>query len=269
MRVPNTDLFKFLFSFNFASLKYFYYFIKDSFYNCFLTKEAYLFNKQVGWNYNFLILYNFLKNIIIFIWEQLTTYIPFLKVIDWLFDFLKTCLDYLKAMIEDLKKIFENIPKILKSEDLLTTTLIAGGSIALAPVIVGFIGAGIGFFTPVPGGTIVGGTLGKQFGDFITDAVTKTAEIAKTSALYVIKVLFMVFNFVFKIMLIIGKFLITFVLKMLDIFYVFLKIWFHIIKNVLFIVKIFIIFIIFINNLYCDETTEDPLINSIRKGIRK
>jgi hypothetical protein len=269
MRVPNTDLFNFLFSFNFASLKYLYYFIKDSFYNCFLTKEAFLFNKQVGWNYNFLTLYNFLKDIFIFIWEQLTNYIPVLKAFEWLYDFLITCLNILKGIIKELEEFFKTIPEILNKEKLfITITAVISGYSIIQLLAVGG-GALVGFFAGGPGGAVVGGTAAGKLADSIVESLNKAAELTKTCALYVIKVLFMVFNFIFKIMLIIGKFLITFVLKFLDIFYVFLKIWYRFIRIFLFIIKAFIIIIYLIAYLVCDETTEDPLINSIRKELYK
>jgi len=269
MRVLNIDCWNYLFSFNFTSLKYLYYFIKDSFYNCFLTKEGFLYSKQVGWNFNFLNIFNFLKTIVIFIWEQLTKYIPFLEVFNWLYDFLKTCLDYLKGMIEDLKKFFKSIPSVLKSDTLLISATVAAGSFSIiqgAGIILGGIGGGI---AGGPGGAVAGADLGDRISKKISDSCQSIAEVAKTSALYVIKVIFMVFNFIFKIMLIIGKSLITIVLKFLDIFYVFLKIWYRFIRIFLFIIKAFIIIITLIAFLVCDETMEDPLINSIRKELYK
>ncbi len=269
MRVFNIDCWNYLFSFNFASIKYLYYFIKDSFYNLFLTKQGFLFSKEVGWNFNFLNIFNFLKTIVIFIWEQLTKYIPFLEVFNWLYVFLKACLDILKGIIKELEEFFKTIPEILNKEKLfITITVIISGYSIIQLLAIGG-GSLVGFFAGGPGGAVVGGTAAGKLADSIVESLNKAAELTKTCALYVIKVLFMVFNFIFKIMLIIGKSLITIVLKFLDIFYLFLKIWYRFIKIFLFIIKAFIIIIYLIMFIYCDDTTEDPLIKTIRKELYK
>jgi hypothetical protein len=269
MRVPNIDLFNYLFSFNFASLKYLFYFIKDLFYNCFLTKEGFLYSKQVGWNFNFLNMFNFLKTIVIFIWEQLTKYIPFLEVFEWLFVFLKICLDYFKKMMDELKHIFMKVPEILVSKSLLTTAAVSTAGYSCLKILSMGAGAALAGFATDGAATNIGAEGGKKVYEFFADTSEKTATAIEKAVMYTIKVLFMVISFTFKIMLIIGKSLITIVLKFLDIFYLFLKIWYRFIRIFLFIVKAFIIIIYLIMFIYCDDTTEDPLIKTIRKELYK
>ncbi|WP_284928469.1 hypothetical protein [Candidatus Phytoplasma sp. AldY-WA1] len=214
-------------------------------------------------------MFNFLKTIVIFIWEQLTKYIPFLQVFEWLFVFLKTCLDYFKEMMDSLKHIFMKVPEILSSKALLTTAAVATAGYSVIKVICVGGGALIGAGVSGGAGAGAGAETGKRIVNFFSDTAEKTSTAIEKAVMYTIKVLFMVINFVFKIMLVIGKSLITIVLKFLDIFYVFLKIWYRFIRIFLFIIKAFIIIIYLITYLVCDETTEDPLINSIRKELYK
>ncbi|WEK82111.1 MAG: hypothetical protein PR2021_0370 [Candidatus Phytoplasma pruni] len=88
-----------LVSFNFKALFYLFY---DFFYNIFFTKSTFLFGFNVGWNTNFLNIFNFIKMIVIFIWEKLTTLIYPLKLFSSLFGFLMEGLNFFKDIFEKL-----------------------------------------------------------------------------------------------------------------------------------------------------------------------
>ncbi|WP_414757042.1 hypothetical protein [Candidatus Phytoplasma asteris] len=108
---------KMIFSFNFLKyLKYlisfdfkdFFYLLYSIFYSIFFTKSSFLFGFNVGWNINFINIYNVIKTIFIFMWEQLTTLIYPLKLFSSLFDFL---MQILKIFID----VFGSIIGYIKS----------------------------------------------------------------------------------------------------------------------------------------------------------
>ncbi|WEK82594.1 MAG: hypothetical protein PR2021_5290 [Candidatus Phytoplasma pruni] len=90
-----------LVSFNFKAL---FYLLYNFFYSIFFTKSSFLFGFNVGWNINFLNIFNFIKMIVIFIWEKLTTLIYPLKLFSFLFDFL---IEGIKIFISINKKLLE------------------------------------------------------------------------------------------------------------------------------------------------------------------
>ncbi|XXP77479.1 MAG: hypothetical protein AB3N34_00860 [Lettuce witches'-broom phytoplasma] len=53
------------------NLKDLFYLFYNFFYSVFFTKTAFFFGYEVGWNINFLNVFNFIKMIFIFIWEKL------------------------------------------------------------------------------------------------------------------------------------------------------------------------------------------------------
>ncbi|WP_225904301.1 hypothetical protein [Paulownia witches'-broom phytoplasma] len=105
---------KMIFSFNFLKylisfdFKDFFYLLYSIFYSIFFTKLSFLFGFNVGWNNNFLIIFNMIKKAIVFIWEQLTTLIYPLKLFSSLFDFL---MQILKIFID----VFGSIIGYIKS----------------------------------------------------------------------------------------------------------------------------------------------------------
>ncbi|WP_341833471.1 hypothetical protein [Candidatus Phytoplasma asteris] len=101
----NFNFLKYLISFDF---KDFFYLLYDLFYNIFLTKSSFLFGFNVGWNINFINIYNIIKTIFIFIWEHLTTLIYPLKLFSSLFNFL---MQILKIFID----VFGSIIGYIKS----------------------------------------------------------------------------------------------------------------------------------------------------------
>ncbi|BAD04615.1 hypothetical protein PAM_530 [Onion yellows phytoplasma OY-M] len=105
---------KMIFSFNFLKylisfdFKDFFYLLYSIFYSIFFTKSSFLFGFNVGWNINFINIYNVIKTIFIFMWEQLTTLIYPLKLFSSLFDFL---MQILKIFID----VFGSIIGYIKS----------------------------------------------------------------------------------------------------------------------------------------------------------
>ncbi|WP_458441788.1 hypothetical protein [Candidatus Phytoplasma solani] len=110
---------KMLFNFNFLAylfsfeyLKYFYNFFYYLFYSIFFTKSSFLFGFNVGWNNNFLIIFNMIKTVIVFIWEQLTILIYPLKFLSSLYRFL---IDILKVFVDVFDSIIGYIKSSIKS----------------------------------------------------------------------------------------------------------------------------------------------------------
>ncbi|MGE9276351.1 MAG: hypothetical protein ACQKHC_00395 [Candidatus Phytoplasma pruni] len=85
--------------FNFKAL---FYLLYNFFYNIFFTKSSFLFGYEVGWNINFFNIFNFIKMIVIFIWEKLTTLIYPLKLFSSLFGFLIDILNFFKDIFSSL-----------------------------------------------------------------------------------------------------------------------------------------------------------------------
>ncbi|MGE9276623.1 MAG: hypothetical protein ACQKHC_01865 [Candidatus Phytoplasma pruni] len=92
----NLSVLKYLISFDFKALFYLLYSI-------FFTKSSFLFGYEVGWNINFFNIFNFIKMIVIFIWEKLTTLIYPLKLFSSLFGFLIDILNFFKDIFSSLK----------------------------------------------------------------------------------------------------------------------------------------------------------------------
>ncbi|KOR75233.1 hypothetical protein CPX_001807 [Candidatus Phytoplasma pruni] len=95
----NLSVLKYLISFDFKALFYLLYSI---FYSIFLTKSSFLFGYEVGWNINFFNIFNFIKMIVIFIWEKLTILIYPLKLFNSLFGFLIDILNFFKDIFSSL-----------------------------------------------------------------------------------------------------------------------------------------------------------------------
>ncbi|MGE9276674.1 MAG: hypothetical protein ACQKHC_02140 [Candidatus Phytoplasma pruni] len=91
----NLSVLKYLISFDFKALFYLLYSI-------FFTKSSFLFGYEVGWNINFFNIFNFIKMIVIFIWEKLTTLIYPLKLFSSLFGFLIDILNFFKDIFSSL-----------------------------------------------------------------------------------------------------------------------------------------------------------------------
>lgn len=105
---------KMIFSFNFLKylisfdFKDFFYLLYSIFYSIFFTKSSFLFGFNVGWNINFINIYSIIKTIFVFIWEQLIILIYPLKLFSSLFDFL---MQILKIFID----VFGSIIGYIKS----------------------------------------------------------------------------------------------------------------------------------------------------------
>ncbi|MDC9032323.1 hypothetical protein M8044_000546, partial [Columbia Basin potato purple top phytoplasma] len=81
---------KYLFSFSY--LKAFGSFFYVLFHHICFTQSSLLFGFNVGWDKNFLIFFNFIKIILVFLWNKLTFFLPFLQLLEFFFDFfLKVC----------------------------------------------------------------------------------------------------------------------------------------------------------------------------------
>ncbi|WP_341833459.1 hypothetical protein M33023_03490 [Candidatus Phytoplasma asteris] len=205
---------KMIFSFNFLKylisfdFKDFFYLLYDLFYNIFLTKSSFLFGFNVGWNINFINIYNIIKTIFIFIWEQLKILIYPLKLFSSLFDFLMQIL-----------KIFIDV----------------FGSI------IGYIKSSITSLT------------GQKLMDPSESAWEKLKEIAKMifsvavggSVIYFLKE---IKNFVLNSFIKIGDLLFKIVLRILDIISIVLKLFLFLFKKVIIILSFILSF--FINFLY-------------------
>ncbi len=85
--------------FNFKSLFYLFY---NFCYSVFFTKTAFFFGYEVGWNINFLNVFNFIKMIFIFIWEKLIFLIYPLKLFSSLFSFLIDILNFFKDIFSSI-----------------------------------------------------------------------------------------------------------------------------------------------------------------------
>ncbi|TKA88202.1 MAG: hypothetical protein QS2022_1820 [Candidatus Phytoplasma asteris] len=205
---------KMIFSFNFLKylisfdFKDFFYLLYSIFYSIFFTKSSFLFGFNVGWNINFINIYNVIKTIFIFMWEQLTTLIYPLKLFSSLFDFLMQIL-----------KIFIDV----------------FGSI------IGYIKSSITSLT------------GQKLMDPSESMWEKIKEIAKLifsvavggSVIYFLKE---INNFLLNSFIKIGDLLFKIVLRILDIISIVLKYFFFLFKKVIIILSFFLSF--FINFLY-------------------
>ncbi|BAD04438.1 hypothetical protein PAM_353 [Onion yellows phytoplasma OY-M] len=110
---------KMIFSFNFLKylisfdFKDFFYLLYSIFYSIFFTKSSFLFGFNVGWNINFINIYNIIKTIFVFIWEQLIILIYPLKLFSSLFDFLmqilKIFIDVFGSIIGYIKSSITNL----------------------------------------------------------------------------------------------------------------------------------------------------------------
>ncbi|WP_051345680.1 hypothetical protein [Candidatus Phytoplasma tritici] len=142
---------KMIFSFNFLKylisfdFKDFFYLLYSIFYSIFFTKSSYLFGFNVGWNNNFLIIFNMIKTVIVFIWEKLIILIYPLKLFSSLFDFLMqilkifidvfyTIIGYIKSSVTSLtgqklmdpnESMWEKIKEIAK----MIFSVAVGGSV--------------------------------------------------------------------------------------------------------------------------------------------
>ncbi len=72
-----------------------------------------MFGFNVGWNNNFINIYNIIKTIFIFIWEQLTTLIYPLKLFNYLF--FISIIEIFQLIMKELLVLLKEIPNILNS----------------------------------------------------------------------------------------------------------------------------------------------------------
>lgn len=111
---------KYLFSFSY--LKAFGSFFYVLFHHIFLTQSSLLFGFNVGWDKNFLIVFNFIKTILVFLWNKLIFFLPFLQLLEFFFNAFLRFFDIFKIILDDLLKIFSNATKILDSDVLMGLT---------------------------------------------------------------------------------------------------------------------------------------------------
>ncbi|WP_339332375.1 hypothetical protein [Paulownia witches'-broom phytoplasma] len=199
------DFFKYLIFFDF---KDFFYLLYSIFYSIFFTKSSFLFDFNVGWNNNFLIIFNMIKTVIVFIWEKLIFLIYPLKLFSSLFNFL---MQILKIFID----VFD--------------------------IIIGYIKSSITSLT------------GQKLMDPSESMWEKLKEIAKiifnvTVAGSVIYFLKEVNSFLLNSFIKIGDLLFKIVLRILDIISIVLKLFLFLFKKVIIILSFVLSF--FINFLY-------------------
>ncbi|MBP5836055.1 hypothetical protein [Candidatus Phytoplasma meliae] len=216
----NFDLLKYLFTFLF-SFKYFFFLLYDLFYNIFLTKSSFLFNYEVGWNKNFIIIFNFTKMIFIFIWEQLTTLIYPLKLFSSLFNFLIDILLIFKEVFVKIKDFISMfVTEIFSYKKFDADNSWWEKLVEVVKLI----------FSVTIGGLVI--YFMKEIQAFILAAFSKIGDL------------------LFKI-----------VLRILDIFVIVLKIWLLLLKNVIIILSFVLSFLINIIYLYVfDDNKNNALI---------
>ncbi|ABC65279.1 conserved hypothetical protein [Aster yellows witches'-broom phytoplasma AYWB] len=195
---------KYLISFDF---KDFFYLLYDLFYNIFLTKSSFLFGFNVGWNINFINIYNIIKTIFIFIWEQLTTLIYPLKLFSSLFDFL---MQILKIFID----VFGSIIGYIKS----SITSLTGQKLMdpsestweklkeIAKMI----------FTVTVGGSVI--YFFKEVNSFLLNSFIKIGDLLFKIILRILDIISIVlkfFLFLFKKVIIILSFILSFFINFL------------------------------------------------------
>ncbi|WZN38484.1 hypothetical protein M33023_03170 [Candidatus Phytoplasma asteris] len=195
---------KYLISFDF---KDFFYLLYDLFYNIFLTKSSFLFGFNVGWNINFINIYNIIKTIFIFIWEQLTILIYPLKLFSSLFDFL---MQILKIFID----VFGSIIGYIKS----SITSLTGQKLMdpsestweklkeIAKMI----------FTVTVGGSVI--YFLKEINNFLLNSFIKIGDLLFKIVLRILDIILIVlkfFLFLFKKVIIILSFVLSFFINFL------------------------------------------------------
>ncbi|WP_341833769.1 hypothetical protein [Candidatus Phytoplasma asteris] len=204
---------KMIFSFNFLKylisfdFKDFFYLLYDLFYNIFLTKSSFLFGFNVGWNINFINIYNIIKTIFIFIWEQLTILIYPLKLFSSLFDFL---MQILKIFID----VFGSIIGYIKS----SITSLTGQKLMdpsestweklkeIAKMI----------FTVTVGGSVI--YFLKEINNFLLNSFIKIGDLLFKIVLRILDIILIVlkfFLFLFKKVIIILSFVLSFFINFL------------------------------------------------------
>ncbi|WP_017193385.1 hypothetical protein [Vaccinium witches'-broom phytoplasma] len=226
------SFFKYLFSFSY--LKFFCSFFYSFFHHIFFTKSSLFFGFNVGWDNNFLVFFNFFKIIIVFIWNKLIFLLPFLKIFEFFFNAFLKFFDIFKNILNDLLKIFSNATKILDSDVLMGLTGVTA-MMTFTSLVSKFGGA-----IPFIGNTV------EKITKPIVNSYEKTLKI-------ILDVLLQVIIFTFKIMIVIGNLLVTFLFKVLEISLYLFKIWFFILKKVIMILSFVLYFLALFIYFYAEK----------------
>ncbi|WP_257608356.1 hypothetical protein [Rice orange leaf phytoplasma] len=204
---------KMIFSFNFLKylisfdFKDFFYLLYSIFYSIFFTKSSFLFDFNVGWNINFINIYNIIKTVIVFIWEKLIFLIYPLKLFSSLFNFL---MQILKIFID----VFGSIIGYIKS----SITSLTGQKLMdpdegfweklkeIAKLI----------FSVVVGGSVI--YFLKEINNFLLNSFIKIGDLLFKIVLRILDIISIVlkfFLFLFKKVIIILSFVLSFFINFL------------------------------------------------------
>lgn len=204
---------KMIFSFNFLKylisfdFKDFFYLLYSIFYSIFFTKSSFLFGFNVGWNINFINIYNVIKTIFIFMWEQLTTLIYPLKLFSSLFDFL---MQILKIFIDVFGSIIGYIKSSITS---LTGQKLMDPSESMWEKIKEIAKL---IFSVAVGGSVI--YFLKEINNFLLNSFIKIGDLLFKIVLRILDIISIVlkfFLFLFKKVIIILSFILSFFINFL------------------------------------------------------
>ncbi|WEK82144.1 MAG: hypothetical protein PR2021_0700 [Candidatus Phytoplasma pruni] len=226
-----------LVSFNFKAL---FYLLYNFFYSIFFTKSSFLFGFNVGWNINFLNIFNFIKMIVIFIWEKLTTLIYPLKLFSSLFGFLIEGLKVFISINDKLLELLKNFSNLLEVVTKLTLTSLAAvvSTAGLTKIFSALVSA-----IPVVGTSV------KAFFDELSE---KTYLMLS----YTVNIFSKIVSFIFNIFVLVINGLFKIVLRILDIMVIVLNIWLLLLKKVIMILGFVCSFLMSVTYLCAYENKE-------------